>query len=154
MTSSQRNRRNRAKGQEYERRMCKTMESALPGTSWKRCIQARGARSDGADIEGTTPLGELLPLWLELHCGTKPAKVKLEQAIRDAQTGWHPIAIVHRPGTNYSSDTAHMRLGDLLELSGIDGDDYLDAESLDTAVSTPVSALLHLLSRWYGRVRL
>jgi hypothetical protein len=141
-------RRSRAKGQEYERRICGMLESALRGTTWKRRIQTRGARVDGSDVEGLDQHGRPIPLWLECHNGQQKAEVKLTQAVSEAPAGWHPIAIVHRPGTHYENDTAHLLMGDLMELSGIYSDGCLDEDGYNMAVSVGLWSLLHLLECW------
>ena len=153
MTRSTTGRRSRAKGQAYERHLCAIFAEALPGTTWKRRVQFRGGRVDGSDIEGLDRDGAVIPLFLEAHCGQTKAETKLQQAIDDAPDGWHPIAVIHRPGKTYANDTALMRLGDLLELAGIPGDAWLDDETQDLIVTTNINAALHLIAGWYRRAR-
>jgi len=152
MTRSSTGRRSRAKGQEYERRLCGLMVEAMPGTTWKRRVQFRGGRVDGSDIEGLDSDGAVIPLWVEAHNGKQNPAAKLAQACEDAPAGWHPVAIVHRPGTHYDSDTAHLRLGDLLELAGCP-EGWVTEEEADIPISTPLSAFLHLVGRWHRRTR-
>jgi hypothetical protein len=152
MTAAQRGRRNRAKGQAYERRIRDQLAEALPGSTWKRRVQFRGGRVDGSDVEGQDAQGNVIPLWVEAHNGNQSPAVKLAQACDDAPIGWYPVAIIHRPRTNYDSDTAHLRLGDLLELAGCPEGWITEAEQ-DLPVSTPLSAFLHLAERWYRRIK-
>jgi len=148
MTRSTTNRRNRAKGQEYERRLCRALESAMPGTRWKRRTQTRGARVDGSDVEGTDAQGRPVLVWIEAHNGTQKLEDKLSQAIRDAPEGWRPIAVAHRPASHYSNDRARMMLSDLLELLGMPGRITEAAEGLP--IETEWSRVLMVLGKWWG----
>jgi|TARA_Y100000310_G_scaffold15091_1_gene15108 hypothetical protein len=149
MTRSTTGRRSRQKGQEYERRIASMLEDALPGTTWKRRTQTRGARVDGSDIEGLDGDGKPLPLFLELHCGKLPIDSKLDQAIMDAPPGWHPIAIVHRPGTQYRNDRARLTVGDFLELAGLS--DCTEDLNYTMRVGVSLDSLLTLLGGWWRR---
>ena len=147
MTRSTTGRRSRAKGQEYERRLCALLTEAIPGSTWKRRTQTRGARVDGSDNEGQDRHGNTIPLWVEAHNGQQSAAVKLAQACGEAPAGWHPVAIIHRPGKTYTNDTAHLRLGDLLELAGCP-EGWITESEQDLPISTPLGAFLHLVARW------
>ncbi len=150
MSASTRGRRSRAKGQEYERKLCGLLMEAMPGSTWKRRTQTRGARVDGSDIEGQDRHGKTIPLWVEAHNGGTKWETKLSQACDEAPDGWYPVAIIHRPRKSYDSDTAHLRLGDLLEIAGCPAG-WVTEEEQDLPISTPLGAFLHLVERWQRR---
>lgn len=70
------------------------------------------------------------------------------QGVAEAPAGCHPIALVHRPGTRYESDRACLRLGDLLELAGLD---TIGEPEDSLEVELAVGSLLCLLAGWWGR---
>ena len=148
MTSSTTGRRNRSKGQTYERRVRDQLAEAMPGTTWTRRIQVRGARVDGSDVEGVDVRGVAVPLWIECHDGRTSPAIKLEQACEDCPRGWHPLAVVHRPATRYAADVVCIRFGDLLDL-GMLPPATLDDDGLNTPVTLPLDQALRLIGRWW-----
>ena len=139
-------RRSRAKGQEYERRIARLLTEAMPGTRWQRNVQTRGAARDGvADIVGYDADGEQIPLWIECHNGQTPLEEKLRQGQRDAPDSYLVVAIVHRPGTPYTSDLAAMGLGTLLGLIGRGRAD----EGGETIIAMSARTAIGLIATWH-----
>ena len=132
----------RRKGQVYERRLAKCLREVMPGADIARGLQSQGERVPDVDVLG---------LWIEAkNARAVTLDSALDQAIAAAEgTGRIPIAIVHRPGSRYAQDQAHLLLSDFLELAGLDQCGEANIDSI--RLTTTLDRLLLLIGRWWVR---
>lgn len=89
-TKSQNGRRSRAKGAEWEREVARLLVDIYPNVE-RNIAQARTARREGCDVEGTR-------WWIECKVGARPNLLAaLRQARSDAGTDGRPPVVVAKP---------------------------------------------------------